>query len=89
MEDREDIENKEEGIDIDSAILGIVDEQIMKNDPPIVRDTYERLISMGFSEEATKNLIASVLISEFCEILNTEDEPFNFERYAQALDSLP
>jgi hypothetical protein len=78
----------EEEIDLDSVILGFVDDQIMKNDPPKTRKTFERLISMGFSEEVAKNLIASVLTSELFEILNT-DETFDFERYAQALDSLP
>lgn len=85
------MKEKEEGKDWDEVILGFVDRQIKKNDPAKVRETYERLISMGFSEGSSRNLIAGVLSSELYQLLCSEsdDDRFDFVRYAEELDSLP
>ena len=51
------------------AILEAVDNQLEENDPPEVRDTFNRLRDEGFSELDTKKLIASALVYEMWGIM--------------------
>jgi hypothetical protein len=71
-----------------SAILEVVDNQLQANDPPETRQTFDRLISEGYSEEEAKKLIGCVVTSEIFEVLK-KWEPFNPERFAKALNELP
>jgi hypothetical protein len=71
-----------------AAILEAVDSQIGNNNPPETRQTYERLLREGSSENDTKVLIASVVSVEIFEIVNRR-EPYNHERFLQALSRLP
>lgn len=79
----------EEGEELNSVILDLVDKQIKTNKPPETRLTFERLLSMGFSEESTRNFIAGVLLSWIQEMFEMDSDPFDIEKYTQALDSLP
>ena len=81
--------DREKGEDLGSVILKIVDTQLMTNNPPAARRTYDRLMLMGFSEESTKNLIAGVLYSWIQEMLDMDRDPFDIAKYEQTLDSLP
>jgi hypothetical protein len=71
-----------------SAILEVVDNQLEANDPPETRQTFDRLISEGHSEEDAKKLIGCVVTSEIFDVLKKQ-EPFNPERFAKALNELP
>jgi hypothetical protein len=71
-----------------SEILEVVDNQLQTNDPPETRQTFDRLISEGYSEEEAKNLIGSVVTYEIFDVLNNQ-EPFNPERFVKALNDLP
>jgi len=71
-----------------SAILEVVDNQLQANDPPETRQTFDRLISEGYSEEEAKQLIGCVVTSEIFDVLKKQ-EPFNPERFAKALNELP
>ena len=71
-----------------SAILEVVDNQLQANDPPETRQTFDRLISEGYSEEEAKKLIGCVVTSEIFDVLKKQ-EPFNPERFAKALNKLP
>ncbi len=71
-----------------SAILEVVDNQLQANDPPETRQTFDRLVSEGYSEEEAKKLIGSVVTSEIFDVLKNQ-EPFNPERFAKALNELP
>ncbi len=71
-----------------SAILEVVDNQLQTNDPPETRQTFDRLISEGYSEEEAKELIGCVVTSEIFDVLKKK-EPFNPERFAKALNGLP
>ena len=71
-----------------SAVLEVVDNQLQANDPPETRQTFDRLISQGYSEEDAKQLIGCVVTSEIFDILKKQ-EPFNPERFAKALHELP
>ena len=71
-----------------SAILEVVENQLQANDLPETRQTFDRLISEGYSEEDSKKLIGLVVTSEIFDVLNKQ-EPFNPERYVRALNELP
>ena len=51
----------EENTYLKSAILEVVDNQLRANDPPETRQTFDRLISEGYSEEEAKKLIGCVV----------------------------
>ena len=71
-----------------AAILEVVENQLQADDPPETRQTLERLLSEGFSEEEARELIGCVVSSEIFDILKKQ-EPFNPERFARALHKLP
>jgi hypothetical protein len=71
-----------------SAILEVVENQLQANDPPETRQTYDRLISEGYSEVEAKKLIGCVVSLEIFDVLKKQ-EPFNPERFAKALNELP
>ncbi len=70
------------------SILEVVDNQLQANDPPETRQTFNRLISEGYSEVEAKRLIGCVVSSEIFDVLKKQ-EPFNLERFAKALNELP
>ena len=70
------------------AILEAVDNQLEENDPPEVRDTFNRLRDEGFSELDTKKLIASALVYEMWGIMK-EGKEYNAENYIKLLKDLP
>ena len=78
----------EENPYLKSAILEVVDNQLQANDPPETRQTFDRLISQGYSEEEAKELIGYVVTSEIFDVLKKQ-EPFNPQRFAEALNELP
>jgi len=71
-----------------SAIVEVVENQLQADDPPETRQTFDRLILEGHSEEEAKKLIGCVVSSEIFDVLKKQ-EPFNPERYAKALNQLP
>ena len=78
----------EENPYLKSAILEVVENQLQADDPPETRQTFDRLISEGYSEEEAKKLIGCVVSSEIFDVLKKQ-EPFNPKRYAKALNELP
>ena len=71
-----------------SAIIAVVDNQIELNDPPEIRQTLDRLIAEGFTENEGKELIGNVVVVEVFEVLKA-GKPFDIKRYAAALARLP
>ena len=71
-----------------AAIIEVVENQLRSNDPPQTRQTFERLIQAGHSEEEAKHLIGSVVSAEIFDVLKRQ-EPFNLDRFVKALDRLP
>lgn len=65
-----------------------VDEQLEKNDPPETRETLERLISAGFTEENAKLVIAQCVAAEMVKVVASKT-PFNNRRYVDCLMQLP
>ncbi len=65
-----------------------LEEQMEANDPPVTKETYDRLINEGIEKEDVMKLLASVLITELHTIAATS-EPFNLERYTEWMHCLP
>ena len=70
------------------AILEAVNNQIESLNPPETKETYDRLLGMGYSDEETKEMIGGVVSSEIFEVMKKK-EPFNKERFVKALNKLP
>jgi hypothetical protein len=69
-------------------IIEIVDKQIQENSPPETRETLDRLMSRGYSEQVAKELIGTVLVDTIHTILKTKTT-FDKERYVKQLKKLP
>jgi len=70
------------------AITETVETQLESQNPPETRETFDRLISLGCSEEESKRLIGCALTAEMYEVLK-KHEPYNHERYVGYLNKLP
>ena len=73
---------------LNKAIMEVVDNQLRDLDPPETRQTYDRLLSEGFSEKEAKDLIGCVVASEIYDIMKNE-KPFDLARFTKALADLP
>ena len=62
--------------------------QLRDLDPPETKQTYERLIAEGFSDEEARRLIGSVVATEIFYLLRDE-KPFDLKKYTRALSHLP
>ena len=70
------------------TILGIVENQIRENNPPAAKETFDRLISEGYSQDEARRLIGCVVTSEVFDIFKTR-QPYNEDGYVSALRRLP
>ena len=87
MSDEKD-QTFEQNLRLKAAIIEVVETQLKLNDPPEVQETLYRLTSEGFSTKEAKELIGNVVVSEVFEVLK-EGEPFDLNRYVEALNNLP
>jgi hypothetical protein len=71
-----------------NQIFEVVENQISSNDPPETKITYDRLIVLGYSEFATKQLIGQCIAVEMFSVIK-EQKPFNEARYIKNLTQLP
>ena len=71
-----------------AAFMEVVENQIASNDPPETRQTLDRLISEGFSEEDAKMYIGQVICVEAWAIMKNKQD-FNLERFVRNLKNLP
>src|SRR5688572_12177333 len=70
------------------VLMGVVENQLKDDDPPEARLTLERLKKEGLSELEAKRLMRSLVATEITSIIESK-QPFNKERYVQALKRLP
>ncbi len=70
------------------AIFEVINNQIRDGTPPETKQTYDRLIADGHSEEETMKMIGCVVSSEIFDVLKHK-QPYNQERYVAALRALP
>ncbi len=73
---------------LQAAIMKVVENQLRSNDPPQTRQTFERLIAAGHTEQEAKRLIACVVSAEIFDVLK-KNEPFNLDRFVKGLNNLP
>jgi len=71
-----------------ASFLQIVDNQLRANDPPETRETFDRLVAQGISEEDAKVYIAQAVCVETFDILKYK-KSFNLKRYVKNLQLLP
>ena len=73
---------------LQAAIFEVVDNQMAAGDPPETKETFERLLGEGFSEEDAKKLIGQAICIEIYRI-GKYKEVFNRQRYLRNLRNLP
>jgi len=73
---------------VGKLILEVVERQLESSKPVQTRETLERLMSEGFSEEDAKHLIGSALVVEMHSVVS-EGRPFQENRYLSLLQELP
>jgi hypothetical protein len=71
-----------------AVILETVKNQLKSGDPPEARQTFNRLIEQGISEEDAKIYIGQAVTVEIFNIMK-HGETFNLERYIRNLAGLP
>jgi len=71
-----------------TEILETVNNQLKSGDPPEARQTFNRLIEQGISEEDAKIYIGQAVTVEIFNIMKY-GETFNLERYIRNLAGLP
>lgn len=77
----------DDGLDLHKIIMQSIEVQIRDNDPPAVRETYERLLKNGRDEETAKGMIASVIAEEIY-LKMKENRNINEEMFAAHLGEL-
>ena len=71
-----------------AAFMEVVDNQLANNDPPETRETLERLMLQGISEEDARLYIAQAICVEAWDIMKNKKE-FDRERFVRNLKNLP
>jgi hypothetical protein len=71
-----------------SHLLEVVDNQIKMDDPKCTKKTLHKLVDLGFEEQVSKEMIATVLTEEMFYVLKYQ-ETFNEKRYCNKLALLP
>lgn len=69
------------------TILSVVDNQLRDNDPPITRETFERLQTNGYTAKQAKEKIAAVLVEDIYTVISTK-KPHNEQLYETRLKEL-
>lgn len=69
------------------AMLETVENQLRLGDPPETRQTFERLLAAGHSQQQAMELIGAALLEEISTVL-LEDKPFDRARFAALLAKL-
>jgi len=70
------------------AILEVVDNQLRDRNPPATKETFDRLVGEGFSQDEARRLIGCVVGSEIFAVLESL-QPYDEGRYLTALKNLP
>ena len=69
-------------------MLEIVDNQLHDNTPPETRQTYQRLLKEGYSDQEARELIGVVVSTEIFEVMKN-NQSYDQKRYIAALRKLP
>ncbi len=70
-----------------ALIMGVVDNQINENNPPITAITYKRLMAAGNSSKVAKEKIAAIVAENIYDIM-TDGNSFDEKKYTRDLEGL-
>ena len=70
-----------------ATLLEVVDNQLRDNDPPETRETLERLMASGHTEQSAKERIASVVLMHVYDAMH-DLKDFDGEKYKKDLAEL-
>jgi len=70
-----------------ALIMGVVDNQINENNPPITAITYKRLMAAGDSSKVAKEKIAAIIAESIYDIM-TDGNSFDEGKYTRDLEGL-
>ena len=73
---------------LQEQIFEVIDNQIRAGTPPETKQTYERLIKMGYNRIDAKKYIGQCVAVELFDIMK-HHRPFDEKRYVQNLLNLP
>ena len=82
------IMNRKSSRVLNKVIMEVVENQLRDGTPPETKQTLDRLLSDGIEEPEAKRLIACVVVTEIYDVLESK-QPYNRERFVQALHRLP
>lgn len=68
-------------------ILEVVDNQLRENNPPVTKESYDKLIDAGYSVSEAKEKIGAIVIEEIYDVMK-ENQPYDEKRYTQALRNM-
>jgi hypothetical protein len=71
-----------------AAILEIVDTQLRDGTPPETRQTFDRLVTAGYTPEGARQLLAHVVVHEIFTLM-ARGERYDQTRFVAALQRLP
>ena len=71
-----------------ATILEIVDTQLRDGTPPETRETFDRLIDLGYTPEGARQLLAHVVVREIFTVM-ARGERYDAVRFVAALRRLP
>src|SRR5438128_1522884 len=71
-----------------AALLEIVDTQLRDRTPPETRETFDRLIGLGYTPEGARQLLAHVVVREIFTVMS-RGESYDAARFVAALRRLP
>jgi hypothetical protein len=73
---------------VTASFYKVIDNQLRNLEPPETKETYDRLISSGISDEEARRLIAVILACEIYDMLKYKRE-HDQEKYIANLRKLP
>ena len=73
---------------IRKEIFQVIENQLNANEPPETKITYGRLLSLGYSDFESKQLIGQCIAVELFDVIKN-NKPFNESRYIKNLKNLP
>ena len=82
------MKKKKQTQEIPPSILEANENQMHENNPLIVKQTYNRLIKEGHSDDYTRRLIAFAMMIEVNDMLKTM-RMFDVKKYTHTLNRLP
>ena len=78
----------ETNFQLNEEMQNVVKNQMRQNDPPETKQTFDRLIIEGFSEDEAMRQLGQVVAAEIFDVMKS-NKPFNQERYIERLKNLP